>query len=103
MENGKVRKVGVNCHRVEEEEPKIEFHPFREEDCRTQIARLEKVRRERDSAAVKKATRSISLDAGKGRNVMPAILEAVKSYATVGEITGSLVDVFGRYKEPIRF
>ena len=103
MENGKVRKVGVNCHRVEEEEPKIEFHPFREEDCRTQIARLEKVRRERDSAAVKKATRSISLDAGKGRNVMPAILEAVRSYATVGEITGSLVDVFGRYKEPIRF
>ena len=34
---------------------------------------------------------------------MPAIIEAVKAYASVGEITHELVDVFGRYREPIRF
>ncbi len=34
---------------------------------------------------------------------MPAIVEAVKAYASVGEITNRLVGVFGRYREPIRF
>jgi len=44
------------------------------------------------------------LDAAKtGANVMPAVMEAVKAYATIGEITSCLVDVYGRYREPIRF
>jgi methylmalonyl-CoA mutase N-terminal domain/subunit len=34
---------------------------------------------------------------------MPAIMDAVKAYATVGEITNELVTVFGQYREPIRF
>lgn len=34
---------------------------------------------------------------------MPAIVEAVKAYASVGEITRKMVEVFGRYREPIRF
>jgi len=34
---------------------------------------------------------------------MPAITDAVKAYATVGEINGALMDVFGRFQEPIRF
>ena len=36
-------------------------------------------------------------------NVMPAVVEAVKAYATVGEITQQLVGVYGRYREPVRF
>ena len=35
--------------------------------------------------------------------MMPAIVEAVKAYASVGEITKQMVKVFGRYREPIRF
>ena len=42
-------------------------------------------------------------DAAAGRNVMPALVEAVKAYASVGEMTKELVGVFGRYQEPIRF
>jgi methylmalonyl-CoA mutase N-terminal domain/subunit len=42
-------------------------------------------------------------DAAEGRNVMPALMEAVKAYASVGEMTKELVAVFGRYQEPIRF
>ena len=34
---------------------------------------------------------------------MPAIMEAVKAYASVGEITNELVQVYGRYQEPVRF
>jgi methylmalonyl-CoA mutase N-terminal domain/subunit len=42
-------------------------------------------------------------DAESGANLMPAIVEAVKAYASVGEITHEMVKVYGRYKEPIRF
>jgi len=34
---------------------------------------------------------------------MPNVIEAVKAYATVGELTNCLVDAYGRYEEPVRF
>jgi methylmalonyl-CoA mutase N-terminal domain/subunit len=34
---------------------------------------------------------------------MPAIMDAVQAYATIGEITNKLIEVYGRYEEPIRF
>jgi methylmalonyl-CoA mutase N-terminal domain/subunit len=103
MERGEIRKVGVNCYRTEEEEPDIEFHPFKEEDARRQIDRLNRVRAERDAQKVDQALARVSEDAKAGVNVMPAVVNGVKAYATVGEITDCLVDVLGRYKEPIRF
>ena len=45
----------------------------------------------------------VARDAASGANLMPAIVEAVKAYASVGEITKQMVKVFGRYREPIRF
>jgi methylmalonyl-CoA mutase N-terminal domain/subunit len=103
MERGEIRKVGVNCYRAEEEEPDIAFHPFKEEDSRRQIERLNRVRAERDVQKVDRALAKLSEDTKAGVNVMPAVMSAVKVYATVGEITDCLVGVFGRYKEPIRF
>jgi methylmalonyl-CoA mutase N-terminal domain/subunit len=43
----------------------------------------------------------IGAAARAGSNVMPAIVEAIKAYATVGEITGQLAAVYGRYREPV--
>jgi methylmalonyl-CoA mutase N-terminal domain/subunit len=103
LESGELRKVGVNCCRIEEEEPDIAFHPFKEEDCRAQVARLEAIRAQRDGAAVQDALRRVTGDATDGRNVMPAVIEAVKAYASVGEITQCLVTAYGRYQEPIVF
>ena len=106
LERGDVRKVGVNCYRTKDEEEKelpIELHGFREEDCRRQIERLERVRSERDGGDVECALGKLHEDARAGSNVMPAVIEAVKAYATVGEITKRLVDVYGRYREPILF
>jgi len=104
IESGAFPKVGVNCYRNEKEEDHpVEFHPYKEDDARAQIASLNRVRSERDSGAVAKALERVAADARAGRNLMPAIVEAVKAYASVGEITSEMVKVFGRYQEPIRF
>ncbi len=83
--------------------PEVAFHPYREEDTRMQIDSLNRVRGERDGARVKEALGRLRADAAAERNVMPAIMDAVKAYATVGEITNELVAVYGRYREPIKF
>jgi len=103
LESGEVRKVGVNCYQVDEEQPDIEFHPTNEEECRKKIARLETIRAERDGDRVGQALNAVRKSAASGDNVMPSIMGAVTAYATVGEITDCLVEVFGRFPEPIRF
>jgi methylmalonyl-CoA mutase N-terminal domain/subunit len=104
IESGKFPKVGVNRHRNDQQEDHpVEFHPYNEQDTQRQIANLNQVRAERNAEAVTSALAKVAAAARSGANVMPAIVEAVKAYASVGEITGEMVKVFGRYKEPIRF
>jgi methylmalonyl-CoA mutase N-terminal domain/subunit len=104
IDSGAFPKVGVNRYRNEtEEEHPVEFHPYNEEDARAQVASLNAIRAGRDNAAVAKALARLRSDAAAGRNVMPALVEAVKAYASVGEMNKELVAVFGRYQEPIRF
>ena len=103
LENGERRKVGVNCYRIDEEDPDVEFHPTKPEDFELQIGSLGAVKDERDQAVVDKTLAKLTEDAAKGVNVMPAIMDAVQAYATVGEMTDALTGVYGRYVEPIRF
>jgi len=103
IEEGQFRKVGINCYRTEEEQPNVEFHPYNEADAEAQIARLADVRAKRDAGRAKEALARVHADARAGVNVMPAIVEAVKAYASVGEITNELIGVYGKYREPIRF
>ena len=103
IDAGRFRKVGVNCYRVDEEEPKVELHPYNEADAAAQVARLNDVRRTRDQAAVAAALAAVRQAAVDGSNTMPAIITAVKAYASVGEITSALTEIYGRYREPIRF
>jgi methylmalonyl-CoA mutase, N-terminal domain len=104
IESGEFRKVGVNCYRSEdEEEHEVQMHPYDEADAKRQIASLDDIRRERNSSLVGEALARVRGAAEEGKNVMPAIVEAVKAYATVGEITGRLTQVYGRYREPVRF
>ena len=67
-----------------------------------QIEGLRRMRAERNNGAVGRALNTLRAEAAAGRNVMPALMEAVKAYATVGEMTGAMVDVYGRFKEPTR-
>jgi methylmalonyl-CoA mutase N-terminal domain/subunit len=103
LQRGETRKVGVNCYQMEEEDPQVELHPFDEQACTEQVRRLERIRADRDEAKVTETLRMVTAEAEAGRNVMPGIIEAVKAYATVGELTNCLVEVYGRYEEPIRF
>jgi methylmalonyl-CoA mutase N-terminal domain/subunit len=103
IQAGEVKKVGVNCFREEEEEREVEFHPYREEEAQKQLARLGHVRAERDDAAVQRHLAAVEQAARGGGNVMPAVMDAVEAYATVGEVCGVLKEVFGAYREPVRF
>jgi methylmalonyl-CoA mutase N-terminal domain/subunit len=103
IDDGTFRKVGVNCYRTDDKTPEMEFHPYRDEDARAQVQSLERVRAERDGARVRAALARVEADARAGVNLMPAIMEAVKSYASTGEITNVMVGVFGRFREPVRF
>ena len=103
LRSGEVKKVGVNIFQEEETEQEVEFHPYRDAEARKQMERLEKVRAERDDDAVARLLAVLKTDASEGKNTMPAILDAVEAYATVGEVCGALKEVFGAYNEPIRF
>ncbi|MGB9808786.1 MAG: methylmalonyl-CoA mutase family protein, partial [Caldanaerobacter sp.] len=94
--------VGVNMFQIEEEPPKnlLKVDPKVEE---LQRQKLKKLRKERDNEKVQKVLNDLK-EACKGTdNLMPYILEAVKAYATLGEICGVMREVFGEYKAPSIF
>jgi methylmalonyl-CoA mutase N-terminal domain/subunit len=65
-----------------------------------QLKRLARVKADRDNAAVDAALVRVRSDAADpGVNLMPGLIDAVSTQATVGEIVGALADVFGRYRE----
>jgi len=64
-----------------------------------QVSRLKKIKEERDNQKVQKALAEIRKVAAGDGNLMEPILEAVRNYATLGEITNALKDVFGEYSE----
>jgi methylmalonyl-CoA mutase N-terminal domain/subunit len=103
IQEGTIRKVGVNCFQVEEEERDVELHPYKPEEAARQIERLNQVRSTRDSAAVKQSLRDVKRAAADNHNLVPPIIAAVKAMATVGEVTAALKEVYGSYEEPIRF
>jgi methylmalonyl-CoA mutase N-terminal domain/subunit len=100
---GEFRKVGVNCYQTGAETPEMEFHPYNIEDAQQQMQNLKAVKAQRNQAEVARSLARVRADTGAGVNVMPAIMEAVQAYATVGEITAQLVEVYGYYQEPLRF
>lgn len=91
--------VGVN-ENVVEEELKVPLLRVDETGERRHLERLSRVRRERDSARVQSALEAVRDAALKPReNLMPQLLEAVRAYATLGEIMGELRQVWGEYRE----
>jgi methylmalonyl-CoA mutase N-terminal domain/subunit len=69
-----------------------------------QRRRLEKVLRDRDGGAVREALARVRRDAADDEvNLMPALLDAARNYATLGETVDALADVFGRWVEDPRF
>ncbi|HXB04211.1 MAG TPA: methylmalonyl-CoA mutase family protein [Candidatus Angelobacter sp.] len=90
--------VGVNEFKVDEEEP-IEILRIDPKLESEQVARLREVRRKRDQARCSAALSQLRKAAASTDNLMPYILEAVRAYATEGEIMNTMVEVFGTYTE----
>lgn len=91
--------VGVNEF-VEKEPSRIETLKISPEVEKHQIERLKQVRKERNSAKVKETLKELRRTARDGNNLMPKILDAVRAYATLGEMCDVLREEFGEYREP---
>jgi methylmalonyl-CoA mutase N-terminal domain/subunit len=90
--------VGVNAF-VEQDEERIGTLYIDETVAERQLERLEQVRSRRDAAAVRRALDGLQ-DAARGdANTMPALLDAVRAYATIGEMCDALRVVWGEYDE----
>ncbi|MFC6797502.1 MULTISPECIES: methylmalonyl-CoA mutase [unclassified Haladaptatus] len=97
IENEERIIVGVNKYRVEED-PQPDVQEVTEEDERRQIESLDEVKADRDEEAVDDALAALTEAAEGDENLMPYIIDAVKVYATTGEISNTLRDVFGEYR-----
>ncbi len=99
IDEGKRIIVGVNKFAKEDEEPQMIFRVNPEAE-RAQIERLARVRKERDQVTVDAALSRLEDVSRDGENLMHPIVEAVKAYASVGEICGVMRQVFGDYQPP---
>jgi len=102
IETGDRTVVGVNAFRTEEDAP-IGILKIDETVARRQVERLRAVKTERSAARVTETLARVERACREGENVMPPIVEAVKAYATLGEISDVLRKVHGIYREDGRF
>jgi len=100
IEEGKQVIVGVNKYQVKEESPKdlLRININVQEE---QIKFLSKVKAERNNIAVQEKLSALKTAARGTENLMPLILDAVRAYASVGEISNAMREVFGEYKEHV--
>ena len=99
VDSGEQVIVGVNKFTTEgERAPRL--LEIDEAVEKKQIERLKKLKQERDNEGVSQILNKVRQVAQSDENVMPVLIEAVKVYATVGEISNAFRDVFGEYREP---
>jgi len=101
LRTGEEVKVGVNAHVTGEAvRQDIELHPYDETAVADKVAELSALRASRDQSAVESELARLEAAAREGVNLMPYLMDAVKTYATVGEVSKVFLQVFGGYKEP---
>ncbi len=100
LERGDQTIVGVNKYEMDGELTEIPTLVIDESVRRHQLERLEQTRAKRDNGAVSKTLDRLRKAAQLNENTMPATIEAVRAYATLGEICSALRDIYGIYEEP---
>ncbi len=90
--------VGLNAY-CSEGEGDLDTLCVSDQVAETQIERLDGIRKRRDAGAVERSLDALRRGARSDENTMPLLLDAVKAYASVGEISDALRDVFGCYEE----
>jgi methylmalonyl-CoA mutase N-terminal domain/subunit len=103
-ESGRKIKVGVNKFRIEGEEFSLRPYKLSPQEEVRQIEELNELKRNRNNSLVEKTLSHLKEVARRPssseNNLVPPIIEAVKAYATMGEICGPLREIFGEYQEP---
>ncbi|HEX7707015.1 MAG TPA: methylmalonyl-CoA mutase family protein [Thermoanaerobaculia bacterium] len=103
VDSGEKMVVGMNSFKMEQEDP-YDILYIDESVTGEQLANLERIRSTRDNQKVADALQALRIAAADPEiNTMPLIIDAVKVYATVGEISDAFRDVFGTYQEPALF
>jgi methylmalonyl-CoA mutase N-terminal domain/subunit len=100
LDDKKYVQVGVNEYVEEEPHRPVEILKITQATEDEQVARVRAVRARRDAAAVEKALARVRQSAKDGENMMPAFIEAVEAYATLGEVVQVVKEVYGEYLEP---
>lgn len=88
--------VGVNDY-MEDDGPPVELLKIDASVEREGAEAVRRLRQTRDNAAVQRTLAKVTADAKADRNVMPALIDAAKAYATLGETVGALAAAFGRF------
>jgi methylmalonyl-CoA mutase N-terminal domain/subunit len=92
--------IGVNRFTEGNEESGIELLQITNADEARQLKRLDQVRHDRDSDAVAAALDRLATDASDPTvNLMPTLIDTVRTYATLGEVMNAMASVFGRHVE----
>ena len=99
IDSGEKVVVGVNKYIVEEKAPP-EILKIDEAVEEKQIARLQKVKKDRDSRKVAQILKDLRAASKTDKNLMPLVIEAVREYATEQEICDVWRDIFGEYRDP---
>jgi methylmalonyl-CoA mutase N-terminal domain/subunit len=100
IESGKMPVVGLNCQQVAEEKLPIDLFEV-PETLRIQEEKLEKIKKERNSDQARRALDAIAHCCREDGNLMDVIVDSVKSYITVGEISRTLKDCYGTWNMPL--
>jgi methylmalonyl-CoA mutase N-terminal domain/subunit len=100
VEAGEEVVVGVNKYEMDED-TRPDILQVGKTAQEQQLERLESVKAERDEEAVEDALAAVAEADANGENVMPAIVDAVKVYATMGEIMAVFEDHHGSYRETV--
>ena len=106
IEAGNRTIVGENtyCNDTEDTgsmEAVLSLHKSDPESVRHQIERLQQVKAQRDSQKVQRQLETLRQAASSEENLMPHVINAVKAYASIGEIMGVFKEVFGIFQEPV--
>jgi methylmalonyl-CoA mutase N-terminal domain/subunit len=100
IDAGRRAIVGVNAYADPDEQLRIPILKMDPRGYERQVGRLATIRAERDNEQVAATLSALREAAAGDTNTMPAILDAVRAYATLGEITDVFREVFGTYEEP---
>ncbi|MDY7037578.1 MAG: methylmalonyl-CoA mutase family protein [Thermodesulfobacteriota bacterium] len=103
IETGEKKIVGVNCFEMDTEPYEVPVFRPNPESTNIQADKVRQLRKKRDNTRVKKCLDKLRQVSLNNENVMPALMEAVRSYATLGEIQDIWRGIYPKWKIPIKY